>query len=74
MSRWAWFKRHVLGLPDVEEFNYSTEGTARDEQPGITVVDENGHPLEANDPLARAISKSFETGEEVIWNEGDPLP
>lgn len=42
--------------------------------PGITVVDEEGNPLEADDPLNRAIQKSFETGEEVIWNEGEPLP
>lgn len=42
-------------------------------QPRIEVIEEDGQPL-PDGPLRSAILRSFETGEEVIWNEGDPEP
>jgi hypothetical protein len=30
--------------------------------------------LDENDPLARAVNRAFNTGEPVLWHEGDPLP
>lgn len=38
----------------------------------VTVVDEEGNIIEG--PLADAITKAFQTGKGVVWNEGDDEP
>lgn len=30
--------------------------------------------LDDDDPMARAVNRSFNTGEVVVWHEGDELP
>ncbi len=40
----------------------------------IPVVESAGEEIDPDSPLARAINAAFQSGEMVIWNEGDPLP
>lgn len=39
----------------------------------LRILDENGREMPEG-PLADAIRHSWETGEAVVWNEGDPPP
>lgn len=39
-----------------------------------TISGPDGTRMDPDSPLARAINKSWRTGETVVWNEGDPLP
>jgi hypothetical protein len=31
-------------------------------------------PKQWDDPHARAVNRAFQTGKQVVWNKGEPLP